>query len=635
MSPDARGAHQTRRVVATAGHVDHGKSSLVEALTGTQPDRLPEERRRGMTIDLGFAWCDLPSGSGIAFVDVPGHERFVRTMLAGVGPVRLVLFVVAADEGWSAQSEEHLAIVDVLGVDGAVVALTKRDLIDDATAGSRASEVRARLAGSALAHAPIVAVSAMTGAGLDDLRHALDEMVTGAPEPPAGRARLAIDRAFTVRGAGTVVTGTLTGAPIAVGDDLEILPSDRLVRVRGLQSHGADVEVARPGSRVAVNVVGAARDEVARGDALGRPGERRPTDVIEVHLRPIRGRTAPADRGAYVLHAAAAERPARLRMLGASGDDATVEATTGRVGTFARIRLASPLALDVGDRFVLRDAGRDTTVAGGVILDVAPPARPGPDAVERLRARGLAAREELPRLLVAERGALPRAEVLPLVGASPSAIPGARAIAGADGWWVVDGILDRAASAAVEVLGRFHVQHPESPGAPMLPVRDAISAVLGRRIATAELIGAVMEDLVSSGMIVREGTMVRLPTHRPDADDLGSAVRRVVGLVARGEPTPPTIETIVASGVRRDTLDAAIRERHLVRIAPDIVVTTSFVERAFQAIADAGDSGLTVSALREILGTSRRYAVPLVEHLDATGRTRRVGDVRVARRRAD
>ena len=194
MTADARGVPPTRRVVATAGHVDHGKSSLVEALTGTRPDRLPEERRRGMTIDLGFAWCDLPSGAGIAFVDVPGHERFVRTMLAGVGPVRLVLFVVAADEGWSAQSEEHLAIVDVLGVDGAVVALTKRDLVDDAMLETRSDELRARLAGTALVEAPIVAVSATTGDGLDDLRDGLDAMVTGAAHPPGWGAGAPRDR---------------------------------------------------------------------------------------------------------------------------------------------------------------------------------------------------------------------------------------------------------------------------------------------------------------------------------------------------------------------------------------------------------------------------------------------------------
>ena len=432
-----------------------------------------------------------------------------------------------------------------------------------------------------------------------------------------------------------MVTGTLTGAPIAVGDELALLPGDRRVRVRGLQSHGSDVEVARPGSRVAVNVVGAARDEVARGDALGRPGERRASDVIEVHLRPVRGRAAPADRGAYVLHAAAAERPARLRMLGSAGETSTRAADDIEAGGFARLRLAEPLALDVGDRFVLRDAGRDTTVAGGVVLDVAPPARPGPDAPSRLRARMEAAVGDLPRLLLGERGAVARGDVLPLVGTSPDDIQGARAIGGADGWWVDARLLERAASAATEVLGRFHTQHPDVVGAPVLPVRDAITGALGRRIAGPELVAAVVDDLVASGSVAREGALLRLPSHRLDADDLEAAVRRVVALVARGEPTPPTIDALVAAGTRRDTLDAAIRAGHLVRIARDLVVTSGFVQRALDAIVDAGDAGRTVSALRELLGTSRRYAVPLVEHLDATGRTRRVGDVRVARRRAD
>ena len=278
------------QVVATAGHVDHGKSALILRLTGIDPDRLTEEKRRGLTIDLGFAWTTLPSGREIGFVDVPGHERFIRNMLAGVGPVRLVLFVVAADEGWRPQSEEHLQIVDVLGVDGAVIALTKRDLVDDEELATRTEDIRRRLAGTRLQDAPIVPCSAFLEAGVDDIRQALDEMLASAPPPERdGRPRLFLDRAFTIRGAGTVVTGTLTSGPLVVGQDAEVLPSGHRARIRGLQTHKRTLEMAVPVSRVAVNLAGTAKSELERGDVLTLRGQWRPTAVFEGWMRPVRG----------------------------------------------------------------------------------------------------------------------------------------------------------------------------------------------------------------------------------------------------------------------------------------------------------------------------------------------------------
>ncbi len=284
------------KVVATAGHVDHGKSSLILRLTGIDPDRWAEEKRRGLTIDLGYAWTTLPSGREIGFVDVPGHERFIGNMLAGVGPVRLVLFVVAADEGWKPQSEEHLQILDVLGVRGGVVALTKRDLVDDEALALAEAEVRERLSGTGLASAPIVAVSSTTGEGFDALSAALERMLDDAGDPEEARARLFVDRVFTIKGAGTVVTGTLGGDCLHVGDEVELYPSGATARIRSLQTHERAVEQACPVSRVAANLVGVEREELSRGAVLGAPGAWRATTALR-GAAPARPRALARDHG--------------------------------------------------------------------------------------------------------------------------------------------------------------------------------------------------------------------------------------------------------------------------------------------------------------------------------------------------
>jgi selenocysteine-specific elongation factor len=354
------------RVVATAGHVDHGKSSLIVRLTGIDPDRWEEEKRRGLTIDLGYAWCELPSGREIGFVDVPGHERFVANMLAGVGPVRLVLFVVAANEGWRPQSEEHLAILDVLGVDGGVVAITKRDLVDDEMLAVAEAEVRERLDGTVLSGAEVIRVSAATGAGIDELRSALDEVLERVPPPPVSRPRLFVDRVFTISGAGTVATGTLAGDCVGVGDEIEVYPKERRARIRSLQTHKRSEDRACPVTRVAANLVGTGKAELARGDVIGRPGSWRATSVFEATLRPVRGLAHPiTGRGAFKVHAGAAEADARLRIYGGSRLEDGAEA-------FVRITTSRPLVLDVFDRFVLRESGRKETVGGGRVLDPAP-----------------------------------------------------------------------------------------------------------------------------------------------------------------------------------------------------------------------------------------------------------------------
>jgi selenocysteine-specific elongation factor len=611
-------------VVATAGHVDHGKSSLVLRLTGTDPDRLAEEKRRGLTIELGYAWCTLPSGREIAFVDVPGHERFVRTMLAGVGPVRLVLFVVAADEGWATQSEEHLEIVDVLGVHGAVIAITKRDLVGDEELRLVGDDVRERVAGTELSEAPIVTCSSVSGDGIPELLVALDAMLAGAREPERdGRPRWFVDRVFTIRGAGTVATGTLTGGPLAVGDEVEIHPSGVRARIRGLQTHERDVEIARPVSRVAANLVGADRERIGRGDVVTLPGEWRPTSVIEARLRPVRSRSRPMTaRGAFTVHAGAAERVARVRLYGAS--------SLPLDGAFARIGLSAPLVLDVADRFVIRESGRRETVAGGVVLDVDPPARPGTEAIERLSGRLAASPDELPGLVVAERGAARDGDLLALTGRVPAAIAGARRVGD---WWVGEGVRAAAEREVRDRLDRFHRADPVAAGQDVAVVRAWVLEALrsARAPQDPELATVLTEDLVAGGAMARTGAWIRIATHAPTLPDQDED--RLVEAVRGGEPTPPTVAELAGLGFGRSAIDAAVRTGALVRISPDLVLTPSFVDRAIEAIRDAGDAGITVSALRERIGTSRKFAVPLLEHLDRTGVTRRSGDLRFPRGR--
>lgn len=620
VSTEARPLH----VVATAGHVDHGKSALIARLTGIDPDRWEEEKRRGLTIDLGFAWATLPSGDEVGFVDVPGHERFVRNMLAGVGPVKLVLFVVAADEGWKPQSEEHLAIVDVLEAESGVVALTKRDLVDEERFAARERQVRDRLAGTALADAPIVPCSAVTERGVEGLREALDAMVSAAPPPPdRGRPRIHIDRSFTIKGAGTVVTGTLTGGPLRTGAEVELYPSGRTARVRSLQTHRRSVEVARPVSRVAANLAGTTREEASRGDVLALPGQWRPTATIEVRLHPIRSlEHALSARGAYKLYVGSAERDARLRLYGMR------ELATGG-SALARLRLSHPVVVDVGERFVLRETGRRETVAGGVVLDPHPPGRPGRDAERRLRGRESASWDDLPSLLVRERGVLRAADLPPLTGLRPDAVAGATPVGA---WWVADAVVERLADAVRGRLARFHGAHPLRPGLDAADVRLELSRAAPELSGVLErgLAAAILEHLETRGDIAREGTLLRLAAHRVTLGEREEEASRLVEAVAEAEPNAPTIRELEARGFPRDLVEAACTTGRLVGVSSDLVFTPGFVARAERVVRDQAGrpEGLTVSGFRQTLGTTRKYALPLLEHFDQRGVTRRDGDVR-------
>ena len=603
------------RVIATAGHVDHGKSSLISQLTGIDPDRWAEEKRRGLTIDLGYAWTTLPGGREVGFVDVPGHERFVGNMLAGVGPVHLVMFVVAADEGWKPQSEEHLQILDVLGLEGGVIALTKRDLVDDETLEIATDEVRERVDGTVLEGAPIVPVSAATGDGLEALAAALAEMLDTAPSATDGRTRLFVDRVFTIKGAGTVVTGTLEGGCLELQDEVELQPSGRRARIRSLQTHKQQEVQACPVTRVAANLVGLERAEVVRGDTLVPPNLWRATRVVDAELRTVRGIDAIPARGAFKVHAGAAEADARIRLAAAH---------EGR--TFARLSLSRPLTLDVGERFVLRESGRRATVGGGTVLDVAPI---GAFATERrlayLAEVARTPRERLASLVVRQRGAIGGGDLRLMLGVDPPADLAA-------GTWSVDDRVREAAARALHgMLAAFHRDRPLDDGAPLGEARDAMARALRDAGAPGDpdLVDALLS--VAPG-VVRTATTVRLDTHRVALDARAGELEELLSAISgEHEATPPSVVELVSAGIDRDLLEAASRSGHIVRITTDLVLAPAFVDRALALVRANAEEGVTVGTLREALGTSRKYAVPLVEWMDAQGLTRRRGDLRFPR----
>ncbi len=562
-------------VVATAGHVDHGKSTLVHALTGIDPDRFGEEKARGLTIDLGFAWATLPSGRGLAFVDVPGHIRFIKNMLAGVGAVDACLFVVAATEGWKPQSEEHLRILELLGTSYGLVALTKVGIVDDDHRELANMDVADHLAGTFLEGAEVVEVDAPTGTGLDNLRAGLDRLLAATPTAAdEGRPRLWVDRSFAARGSGTVVTGTLTGGTLAVDDELAVVPGDRLVRVRALQSHQEALPAVGPGRRVAVNVVGVGHDDVVRGDALVRPRQWHLTRRLDASLAVLASLDHEVSRrGAYVAYLGSGEHPVRLRVLGAS---ALAPGDAGLV----RLHLAHPLPLVPGDRFVLRETGRAETVGGGEVLDVdpvLPAARARPD---RSVAR-----------VVAERGWVD-AEVLGrLVG-----VPQAPQL----GPWVVDPSMLARARAAVE---------------------EAVDAGGPLGLDVAGLDPRQRAVLATLDNVVIDAGRAR----RPDAVDplVGHPYLRALD-ASPFTPPPP-------EGVDRGELRELVR-RGLVVESDGTWFSPGAVEAAAVVLVPlfaAHPDGITVAQIRDALGSSRKFLLPLLALLDGRGVTRRRGDLRI------
>jgi selenocysteine-specific elongation factor len=587
------------QVIATAGHVDHGKSTLVRALTGMEPDRWAEERRRGMTIDLGFAWTTLSSGEQIAFVDVPGHERFTTNMLAGVGPVPAVLLVIAADDGWAAQTEEHVIALDALGVTHGLVAVTRSDLADPAAATEQA---RVRLAATTLAGIPAVSVSGSTGAGLDALRAGLDALAkTLPPADPEARIRLWVDRSFTVRGSGTVVTGTLTAGTLRRGDVLEL--GDGPVLVRALQRLGEPAQSVSAPARVAVNLRNVQHEDIRRGDALLTPRAWRGTTVIDAR---VAGGELPTH---VVLHVGAAAVPAIVRKL---------ESTRRAETSVVRLILDTPLPLQVGDRVLLRDPGRRHVVGGATVLDPAPPSLRRRGAA-KARAASLAtdygnpdARAELKRRGAATRGLLAAIGV-PVGDPSP---PG---VISAGSWLVTESLWEEWRRGLHDVIDR---RPPELLDA------GVSHADLARllRLDDLQLVPPLVRscpDLEDAGGRVRKGGSA--PALR---SDLAKALARLAGSLEAEPFAAPEQQGLSALGLGHRELGAAAAARAILLLPGDIALLPTAPHVAEERLRQLPQP-FTLSSARQALGTTRRVAVPLLEHLDRIGVTERVdGDLR-------
>jgi selenocysteine-specific elongation factor len=573
-------------VIATAGHVDHGKSTLVRALTGMEPDRWEEERRRGLTIDLGFAWTTLPSGRRLAVVDVPGHERFVGNMLAGVGSVPAALVVVAADDGWSAQTAEHVAVLDALGVRHALLAVTKADLADPAPV---LADVRERLAATSMGEVPGVAVSAATGAGVPDLVAALESLLAGLPAPDRGApVRLWIDRAFPVKGAGTVVTGTLAAGRVAAGDRLQL--GGREVGVRGVHSLGQPVERAEATARVALNLRSTAVEELSRGDALLTPGAFRDTAELDVTLAREPEDRLPAE---VVVHVGSAAVGARLRLL---------------EGTAVRLRLVSPLPLRVGDRLLLRDPGA-RRVLGADVRDVDPP---------ELRRRGAARRRaaELAAQPAGTAGAaaeLARRRFVRAADFAAMGWPVPEEATAVGPWLLAPGLVDELAAALPGIVARYRQLRPLEPGPPVAVARRALE------LPDDELVPAA----VRQPLALREGRVVVATAGLPAR--VQEAVDRIRATLAADPFAAPDADQLRADGLGPRELAAAVRDGQLVKIADGVYLAPGVAEQARARLAGV-PAPFTLSQARSAWGTSRRVAVPLMEWLDARGVTERLPD---------
>ena len=629
-------------VLGTAGHIDHGKSSLVRALTGVDPDRLSEEKVRGITIELGFAQLELPSGRRMGVVDVPGHERFVRQMVAGATGIDLVLLVIAADDGIMPQTREHLAIVELLGVDKGVVALTKADLVDEDWLALVEADVEDLLGNTPLAGAPIVPVSSRTGQGLDELRTALDAVADTIESRVAGQImRLPTDRVFSIQGAGTVVTGTLWSGSIRRDDPIEIFPTGHTGRVRSVQVHGDTVDVARAGQRVAVNIAGLEKSQIDRGDVVAPPDSLLLTDRFDASLTFL-GR--PSDDGALEtgtrVHIHHGTREVIGRILFMDGLAALVPGEEA----FAQIRLEEPITPLYGDRFVVRSYSPVYTIGGGVILDVHPHRRTNLTDAERALLQDLLDHDIAAAtvgLVRTRRTPMTSDEVAVALGVDRAQVAGvlntsdlARVKVAGKAAYIDAEALDSLVDLIERELLAFHERDPIATGVAPRALRDLVD-----RRMSIEAFDALAALAQERGVVRIDGGRISHPEATVSSLAEEEKVRDVIeGILENQLLTPASTDELIASlpydkGLVRKALGQLVTEGRLIRLSADLHFTAPSIATAKSRIEEfiSAWGPATAADLRDALGTSRKFAIPLLEYFDATGVTKREGDLRSLR----
>ena len=625
-------------VIGTAGHVDHGKSSLIKRLTGINPDRLKVEQDREMSIELGFAWFQLPNGEDIGIVDVPGHRDFIENMLAGIGGIDAALFVVAADEGVMPQTREHLAILDLLQIPAGLVALTKVDLVDDPEwLDLVEADLKDILAGTVLANAPIVRVSAKTGTGLDNLAQHLQDILSQHPHrPDLGRPRLPVDRVFTLPGFGTIVTGTLLDGHLSVGDAIEIQPSGETGRIRSLQTHKQSEEKAVPGSRTAVNISGVHMDQIQRGDVITYPGTFEPTKMMDVWCTLLDDIDSPLKHNSEVkLFLGAAEVMARVRVLGVQ------ELEPGK-DAFLQLMLQEPVVAQRQDRFIIRRPSPSATIGGGQVVDPHPQRRHkrfNPDRLAELEQLLIGTPEEILMQSAHTLVAVPAGEIIIASGLEPdiaketlntlvekgSLVP----LSGGQKLIPLD-ILNQMKSALADTLSTYHHQNPLRLGMP----REQLKSQLG---FPPGLFDAVAQQMVTENALVSFEAKVRLADHRVQfTEDQQKAIDQLLHQFQEQPATPPSFKQCVEA-VGEDLTTALIETGRLVQPTEDVVFQPAAFEEMQNIVIEhiRANGSITLAELRDKLQTSRKYAVAVLEFLDSNGVTVRKGDSRQLRRSKD
>lgn len=622
-------------VLGTAGHVDHGKSTLVHALTGMDPDRLKEEKERELTIDLGFAWLTLPGGEEIGIVDVPGHRDFIENMLAGVGGIDAALFVVAADEGVMPQTREHLAILDLLEIQRGLVALTKIDIAPDEEWLRLVEEdVQTLLAGTALEGAPVLRVSGRTGQGLESLAESLSELLEDTPtRPDLGKPRLPIDRAFTLSGFGTVVTGTLLDGSLAAGQEVVLQPSGLQGRIRGLQTHKEDVDSARPGSRVAVNVSGVDAREIQRGEVMGLPGNDRPTAMLDVSVRLLADSPTTIEHNQEVkVFLGAAQRMARVRLLGQK------QLVPGEEG-WLQLLLPQPLVARRGDRYILRRPSPPLTIGGGQVAEANPKRKyslSDPEAVDRLEQLLEGDPAGVVLAVLKEEGP---ASWSRLVGAADlpegsarealsELVEGKRVIrlenptAGEDLWIEVEGWREVTEEAS-EILDNYHQKYPLRMGMPQEELRSRLGVA-------ASVFAAMLREWKTGRLAAPAGDRVALAEFDVVlTSEQQREVREVTRSLKEDPFAPPSVQEVERS-LGSELYYLLLERGKLVQVSEDVVFLREAYEKMVTGIRERMQAGerLSVADVRDMFETSRKYALALMEYLDRAGVTVREGDVR-------